>query len=294
MKPFNADGSFQPSAVGSELRFLAIRGAGASVLSQGIAFAVQTIATMVLARILTPADFGVVTMVTTFSLLLVSFGLNGFTELILQRDRVDLTLASNLFWINLGASLLLAVGFASTGSLLARFYGNPHVRLVAVGMSATIFLSGTSVLHLALLKRAMEFTALSVNGIIATVLSVTVSILLGLGGWGYWALVVGNITLQTSISMGAWILCRWTPSLPRRLADTRSAMRFALNVYSHFIVSYFTSNLDNLLVGWRFNAQNLGVLQESLRSIRASRHAAPVARWGGRSRHVKSFDQGRR
>ena len=57
---------------------------------------------VILARLLTPSDFGIVTMVTTFSLLLRSFGLNGFTELIMQREEVTDSLASNLFWINLG------------------------------------------------------------------------------------------------------------------------------------------------------------------------------------------------
>ncbi|MGH9454164.1 MAG: oligosaccharide flippase family protein, partial [Terriglobia bacterium] len=80
MKPFDASGAFAPVAEGGELRKLAVQGAGISVVSQGMTLAVQLVATMVLARLLTPSDFGVVAMVTTFSLLLTSFGLNGFTE----------------------------------------------------------------------------------------------------------------------------------------------------------------------------------------------------------------------
>ena len=76
---------------------------------------------VVLARLLTPSDFGVVTMVTTFSLLLRSFGLNGFTELIMQREEITDSLASNLFWINLGIGTILTLAFASSGPLLADF-----------------------------------------------------------------------------------------------------------------------------------------------------------------------------
>ena len=78
----------------------------------------QIAARAVLARLLTPSDFGVVTMVTTFSLLLMNFGLNGFTEAVLQRAEINRDLASNLFWINVGGGLLLTVGFAGAGSLL--------------------------------------------------------------------------------------------------------------------------------------------------------------------------------
>src|SRR5207253_333211 len=87
---------------------------------------------------------------TTFSLLLMNFGQNGFTEAILQRDQIDHFLASNLFWINVGFGLLLTIGFAACGSLLARFYGEPRLTLITLGLSATIFLNSTSVVQFAL------------------------------------------------------------------------------------------------------------------------------------------------
>src|SRR5437867_9757343 len=135
MKQFEAKGAFQPAASGGclELRQLTVQGAGITLLSGGIGLGIQVIATMVLARLLTPGDFGLVTMVTTFSLLLVNFGLNGFTEAVVQRDAIDHFLASNLFWINIGAGLLLTIAFAAAGSLLAWFYGDSRVAHVAVG-----------------------------------------------------------------------------------------------------------------------------------------------------------------
>src|SRR5207302_5673454 len=149
----------------AELRRVAVQGASVTVFSQAALFAIQMIATVVLARLLTPADFVLVTMVTIFSLLLMNFGLNGFTEAVLQREEVDHTLASNLFWINVGLSLLLTIGFAAAGPLLGRFYGDPRVAAVAVAVAVTIFFTGLSVLHLALLKRAMRFSGVSANDI---------------------------------------------------------------------------------------------------------------------------------
>src|SRR5438445_13652963 len=134
----------------AELRRVAVQGASVTVFSQAALFAIQMIATVVLARLLTPADFGVVTMVTTFSLLLMNFGLNGFTEAVLQREEIDHTLASNVFWINLGVGVLLMIGVSGAGPLLASFYGDPRVDAVAVAMSVTIFFTSVSVQHLAL------------------------------------------------------------------------------------------------------------------------------------------------
>ena len=249
-----------------------------TVFSQGVGLAVQVIATMVLARLLTPADFGVVTMVTTFSLLLVNFGLNGFTESVIQREEIDHALASNLFWINIGAGLVLTIGFAAAGSLLARFYGDPRVAHVALGISVTIFITSTSVLHVALLKRAMRFSAVSVNDILAGAVSVAVSILLAWAGWGYWALVAGAVARPLSTSIGAWTLCRWIPGRARRKAGTASMVAFAIHVYGRFTVNYFARNVDNLLVGWRFGAISLGYYKKAydLFALSASQLTSPL------------------
>lgn len=279
LKPFDANGKFRPTEVGGGLRRLAVRGAGVTVFSQGVVFVVQLIATVVLARLLAPSDFGVVTMVTTFSLLLMSFGQNGYTEAVIQREEIDHFLASNLFWINLGMGLLLAVGFAAAGSVLARFYSDPRVAKVAVCISLTIFISATSVLHLALLKRALLFSVTSANDVLSTVVSVVVSILFASAGWGYWALVVGVIARPLVQSVGAWRLCRWIPSLPRRVAGTASIVRFASNVYGRFSFNYFTRNTDNLLVGWRFGSASLGFYKKAydLFLLPANQLLAPVS-----------------
>src|SRR5271165_5425320 len=101
----------------------------------------------------------------------------------------------------------------------------------------------------------MLFSKVSLNDVGARLTSVVVSILLALAGWKYWALVAGAIALPLSTSAGAFILCRWMPGIPRRVAGTASTLRFALHTYGNFTVNYFSRNTDNLLVGWRFDAR---------------------------------------
>ncbi len=278
MRPFDANGIFQPTADARDLRRLAVKGVGATMFSSSFSLGIQIIATVVLARILAPQDFGIVAMVTTFSLLLVNFGLNGFTEAVVQREEINHSLVSNLFWINIGVGTLLTVGFAACGTLLARFYENPKVIPAAVGISATIFVTSTSVQHLALLKRAMRFSALSANDIVARVAYVGVAIVAGLMGWGFWALIAGNVAQLVSQSIGAWILCRWLPGRPRRVPGTASMVRFAVNIYGRFTMNYFARNMDNLLVGWRFNAQALGFYKKAydLFALSASQLVSPL------------------
>ena len=263
MIPFDSSGAFRPTVESHDLRHFAIRGAAASISASGLSLATQVIGTVILARLLAPADFGVVTMVTTFSLLLINFGLNGFSEAVIQFEQIDHTTASNLFWLNSGAGLALSIAFAAGGSLLARFYRNPLVANVAVGLSVGIVISATSVIHLALLKRALRFAGVSSNDVVGRAVNTAVAILLALKGWGYWALVAGIVAQQLSVTVGAWWLCRWIPSFPRRTGKTGDMVRFAAKVYGQFGLLYASQNTDNLLVGWRFNAVALGFYKKA-------------------------------
>lgn len=263
MRPFQPNGTFYPLDADQGLRRTAVRGAGAAIVGQSANFLIGMGSVVVLARLLLPADFGIVTMVTTFSLLFRSFGLNGFTELIIQRDEISHGLASNIFWINLGIGALLTAGFAGSGDLLALFYHDGAVTQVTEGMSLTIVISSLSYVHLGLLQRAMRFRAIAIINFIGQVMYVVACIALALAGWHYWALVWGAVAQAAVVTVGMWAVCRWIPAWPRRVAGTGSSCKFALHVFSHFVSSYSTSNTDNLLVGWRFGAQELGFYKKA-------------------------------
>jgi O-antigen/teichoic acid export membrane protein len=263
VKPFDENGAWLPALDRGDLRLRAIWGAGITAVTQSSRIALQVIATVVLARLLKPADFGLLAMVTTFSLLFMNFGMNGFTEAVVQRESIDHALASNLFWITLAIALCLAIGFAACGPLLASFYGDQRVTGIAVATALTIPFTSLSVLHLALLKRAMRFSVLSLNEIVAQTSSITVSIVLAWRGWGYWALAAGAVALQLATSAGAWTLCRWVPSRPRRREGTGASAAFAITTYAHFAMNYCTRNVDNLLVGWFFGPESLGFYKKA-------------------------------
>jgi len=263
LKPFDAKGEFNPVAEGSGLRRVAVRSAGVTILGQGTSFVVQLVSTMVLARLLTPSDFGVVTMVTTFSLVVQSFGLNGFTEFIMQYGELNHALTSNLFWMETGIGLLLSLVFAAAAPFLELFYHNPTVAQVTLGLSPAIFIGCLAWIHLGLLQRAMLFRTRVIIMLFAQVAQVTASIALAIAGWHFWALIGGTIVQTIVMSSGAWLACRWVPSLPGRVDATGAGLKFALSVYSRYAFNYATRNIDNLLVGWKYGAQTMGFYKKA-------------------------------
>ncbi len=258
MKPFQSDGTFYPIEMGKGLRRRAVRGAGVAIAGSASNFVVQMGSVIILARLLTPSDFGIVTMVATFSLFLRSFGVNGFTELIVQREELTDSLASNFFWINFVSGVVLTILFACSGSLLVLFYHNSEVYQVTQAMSLTIGISCMGYVHTALLQRAMRFREIVIVNFIGQVLQYIVTIGLAIAGWHYWALVWGSVAQSITGAVGAMLFCQWIPRWPRRVKGTGSGFKFAMNVYSHFAFSYSTRNTDNLLVGWRFGDKALG------------------------------------
>jgi O-antigen/teichoic acid export membrane protein len=278
LKPFDPAGEFQGVAGNAGLARLTVRNAGVTIFAQSCVFGVQLVGAIILARILTPTDFGLVTMVTTFSLLLASFGLAGLTEAVIQTEKINHSLVSNLFWINVGGGLLLSVAFGAASSLLAKFYGNPLVSKVAIGFSVAVFFSVAPSVHLSLLKRAMQFGDVSVNDIVGRVAYVLTAISCACLGWKYWALVAGAIVQPIVICAGTWVLCPWLPGLPRRVPGTGKMVRYAMNVYGRFSLNYGTGNTDNLLVGWRFGAQALGAYKKAfdLFVLPSSQLLAPI------------------
>jgi PST family polysaccharide transporter len=263
LKPFDDRGYFHPVNEGEGLRRVAVRSAGFTLLGQGASFFVQIASTMVLARLLAPGDFGIVTMVTTFSLLFRSFGINGFVELIMQREELTDSLASNLFWIDLSIGVLLTLVFAGSGRLLSSFFHNPAVAQVAEGMSLSVGIGCFGWIHQALLQRAMHFRTVALINFSGQITLTAVTIVLAVAGWHYWSLVWGIVAQTVVVAALPWFACRWIPSLPSRAQGTASGFGFAMNVYSHFAFSYSTRNTDNLLVGRRYGAQALGFYKKA-------------------------------
>jgi PST family polysaccharide transporter len=234
-----------------------------TILSGAAGVAIQIVSAVVLGRLLRPVDFGLVTMVTTFSILLMNAPANGFIDSTLQRKEMTEGLASTMFWVNMAICTLLTIGFIVVAPFVARFYGEPLVRGISIAMSATILLTGMSIVHASLLRRAMQFTALAKNDIIGRAVGVITSIGFAIAGWSYWSLVMGACAFALSVSIGVWILCPWMPSAPRRKTGARSTLTFASHIGGRFSVNYFARNADNLLVGWRFGAHALGFYKKA-------------------------------
>ncbi len=263
MKPFRGDKYFNTDHLRSKLRERSIKGAGSIVFARVISYGVGMIGTVILARLLTPDDFGLIAMVVVFSLLLQNFGVNGFIEAVIQKDEINHKQLSTLFWINMGINLVLMLLFMAIAPLIAWLYDEPRLKVITIAIAFSIIIAGLSAQHLALLNRSMQFYKISANEIVAVIISVTVAITLAWYGWGYWALVARRVVLPLATTTGAWTLCWWWPGVPSRCAGVKSMLKFAINTYGSFVMTYFSRNLDKILIGRHYGSISLGNYQKA-------------------------------
>ena len=257
------DKYFNTDHLRSTLRTQALKGASFTVGTSSLIFIIQTAGMIIMARLLSPNDFGLVTMVLAISLLLQNFGVNGFTEAIIQKEDINHKQISTLFWINVSLSFVIAVLFIAVSPIITWYYKEPRLTSIIIVISSTFVFTGLSTQHLAILKRNMQFKKLAINDISASLIGNIIPIFLAWRGWGYWALVAKWVIWPLSTTVGAWIFCGWWPGLPARNSGVRPLIKYAIHVYGNFAMSYLRRNLDKILIGRYFGTQQLGYYDRS-------------------------------
>ena len=242
----------------ADLKGRSVRGGVLTLTSQGTQFTLQTVSTVVLARLLTPSDFGLVAMVTAVTGLATAFADFGLSEATIQRKDIDQAQVSALFWINLAIGLGLMLITVALGPLLAWIYREPLIREITFLLSLNFLIGGLRVQPNAILKRQMRFAALAFRDIASYAIAVPLAIIMAWRGAGYWALVALPLSLNTFQMTLSWLLVRWKPSLPQRASDIRSLLAFGGNVSVSYLVTNLNRSADGALIGWYWGAGPLG------------------------------------
>jgi O-antigen/teichoic acid export membrane protein len=243
----------------ADLRGRSVRGGVLNVTSQGAQFLIQSIATVVLARLLTPADFGLVAMVSTVTGLGQAFADLGLSEATIQRKEITHDQVSALFWINVAIGLGLMLVTVTLAPLLARFYREPRLVNITLLVSLTFLIGGLRVQPDAILKRQMRFSSLAIRDVASYALAVPVAITMAWRGASYWALVALPLTLNFTAMALSWLMVNWKPSLPRRGAQVGSMITFGANVAASYFIGNVSRTADNILIGWYWGAAPLGL-----------------------------------
>jgi len=259
MKRLTRDILFDSEHLGRDLARKSIRGGMTTMTAQGIQFVLNLAGTIVLARLLTPNDYGLIGMVMVIVNFATMFKDAGLSMATVQKEEISHEQISTLFWINVLISVALGLCVLAASPLVAMFYGKPELTTVTAALSLSFLISGLTIQHQALLRRHMRFGTLAVIRIVSYAIHLIVAILLALVGWRYWALVGGSLATALSGTLLTLFFCPWIPGRMKKGTGVRGMLKFGGYLTGFNFVNYFARNADNLLIGKFIGADALGL-----------------------------------
>lgn len=233
------------------------------VIARGANIFVQLASTILLARILSPHDFGVVAVVLAlvgFAPFLIDLGTG---EAATQKAQITPEQISTLFWLNIAISLALTVLLIGSSGVIARIFGEPDITGIAIALSVTFVLTALFSQHSALMRRAMQFRRIATIDISANLVGSIVSVVLALRGWGYWSLVAKPIVTAAWTAVAVWINCRWVPGRPHISPQAKELVGFGLHVTGFTMTDYLAKSADRIAIGYFQGAGPLGYFQNA-------------------------------
>jgi O-antigen/teichoic acid export membrane protein len=266
------------SAEGRPLRSRVARGIAWKAFSQVVLQASKVVVALILARLLTPHDFGVAGMVLVFSTLVFVFSDLALGSALVQRRTLSELDRSTVFWTSAAVGgLFTAVGVAVSWPLAA-FFGEPAVQPLLAALSLSFLVTALGTTQKALLMRELDFRRLELRLIGATFAGAVVGIAAAANGAGAWAIIGQQITIAVGSTALLWASSRWRPRLQFSRASLRSLAGFSGGVFGTRLLFYVSRNADNLLIGRFLGASALGVyaLAYNLMLMPMERLAGPV------------------
>ena len=254
---------FDTEYLKADLKGRSVRGGAVTMAGQGVRFFLQMGSTVVLARLLTPQDFGLIAMVTAVTGFVMMFKDMGLSMATVQRAEVNHAQISTLFWINVTLSLGVMLVTAALAPAIAWFYGEPRLTWITLALAGAFIFGGLTIQHQALLRRNMRFGTLALIGIISMVMGIVAAIIAAWYGAGYWALVIMQLAGAITGAIAVWVVCGWRPGLPVRRSGVREMLAFGGNLTGFNVINYFARNADNLLIGKFWGSGPLGLYSKA-------------------------------
>ncbi|MDR3466832.1 MAG: lipopolysaccharide biosynthesis protein [Xanthobacteraceae bacterium] len=254
----------------SDLLVLASRWAVLSVIVQAVKVILLFGSQLVLARYLSPADFGIVAMCAPVFGFLAIFNDLGLSQATVQRPVLTEDDSSVIFWINVAIGVAISILIVLIAPGVASFYGDSRITEVLTAMSCLIIINSVSSQQVALMFRRMRPVPLLLIDIVPVVANATAAIGAAVLDYGYWAIVIGQAAHAFTAGSLAWIMSDFRPGRPRSIKNARPILQFGIHLTSLSIASIFVTNLSPVIVGRFFGVIQVGLFDRGYKLVAMS------------------------
>lgn len=231
--------------------------------SQALRILISTASGILVARLMAPEQFGIVAMVAPISGFILIFQNLGLSHAAIQSTTLTEGQASALFWVNVLASLVIAVTLVAVAPLIALFYHEPRAGSFAAATALTVIVSGLGIQHSAQLSRGLRFRALSGVDVAAAAATAGATLAAAYLRRDYWALWIGALAGAATTTLLVWVTARWRPSFRINLKPAMPMLRFGAGMTGVNLLNFLSRNLDNVLIAKAWGPHAVGLYDRS-------------------------------
>ncbi|REG77488.1 lipopolysaccharide biosynthesis protein [Algoriphagus antarcticus] len=219
---------------------------------------IQIVITVILARMLTPEDFGVIGLLVIFTELSKVILDSGFSQALIRKQDSDQTDFTSVFYFNIFIGIVVYSGLYLLAPLISDFYNYPELTNISRVVFLTIFINSFGIVQNAKIIKEVNFKILANRTIIANLLAGILAVYLAYNGFGVWALVIQMVLASFLRVIFLWVFAKWVPSLSFSFKPIRILFAFSGNLLLSGMFDVIASNIQTLLIGKFYTKADLG------------------------------------
>ena len=213
---------------------------------------------IILARLLTPYDYGCIGMLSIFMALAESFIDGGFGSALIQKKQPTQEDYSTIFWWNLGMALLMYAILFVSAPAISRFYRIPLLCDVLRVLGLVLFIHAFNLVQRNQLTKKLNFKLLSIVTIVTSVISFSVTIIMAYHGFGVWALVTQHLITASIPAFIFWFFVKWRPTWIFSKKSFKELFSFGVYMFLTHLINKFGAKISQLLIGRIYSPVTLG------------------------------------
>lgn len=222
--------------------------------AQGIQFVVS----IILARLLTPADYGLIGLITVFLAIAMVFAQSGLGQALVQHKEIDQEEFSTVFYFSMVFSIVLYLILFLCAPLIAGFYNEPKLTAIVRVLGTTVIIGAVNSVQQAYVQKTMQFKRFFYSTLTGTLISAIIGIAMAYAGCGVWALVGQQISNQLINTAVLWFTVKWRPNFVFSVKKGLRLFSYGWKLLCSALLDTIYNNLYSLIIGKFYSAADLG------------------------------------
>ena len=242
----------------SSLKQKAVSGIMWTAIQRYSTIFIQFVSEIILARLLTPYDYGCIGMLTIFMTLAQTFIDGGFGSALIQKKRPTANDYSTIFWWNIAMAVVMYAILYLAAPTIARFYNIPLLASVLRVQGLVLFIYAFNIIQQNQLRKTLNFKLISIVTVTTSLIALSTTIAMAYHGFGVWALVAQYIITAAIPAVVFWLLVKWRPKLIFSKKSFKELFSFGAYMFLTQFISQLSQQIQGLLIGKVYNPIALG------------------------------------